>query len=72
MDATIKPAHATEFTNNSIRFLNDSKAEEEEYKGFNPKKTIHALAFMLAGITFLMLLYGIFKVLKFVNKQKKI
>ena len=67
MDANIEPAHATELINNSMRFLDDHTAEAE-YKGFNPKKTIHAIAFMLAGITVLMLLYGLFKVLKFVNK----
>ena len=68
MDANIEPAHATKIINNAVRFLDESKDEADEYKGFNPKKTIHAIAFMLAGITFVMLLYGLLKVLKFLNK----
>ena len=52
------------------RFLMDE--EDSEYKGFNPKKIIHAIGFMLVGISILGILYGCMKVLAFMNKQKRI
>ena len=46
----------------SIRFL------QEEKELFNPKKLIHAIAFMLIGVTAILFLYGCMKFLQLFNR----
>ena len=46
----------------------DAKDEEVESKGFNPKQIIHAIGFMLAGISVMGLLYMCLKMIEFLNK----
>ena len=58
------------FLNSAARFLEEG--EEEENKGFNPKQIIHAIGFMLAGISIMGLLYMCLKMIEFFNKQKRI
>lgn len=54
------------FINTAARFLQEDEAVES--KGFNPKKIIHAIGFMLAGISVMGLLYMCLKMIEFLNK----
>ena len=73
MASTIIKDFGTNFVRHSVRFLQDEEeGKKEESKGISINAIIHVIAFMLAGVTLILILYACFKFLAFFNNQKRI